>query len=878
MPGTKRLLLIALVIFCAVFVVWPVTMLNAQNDSIVLSIAVPEYMSDTFRPELFKDFEAANPGIAVHIIKSGQDMYFGQAAWGLEDHLKGVEKYARSADVLYVDSYNLAPQGVRAGYILNLAPLTQGDDTLHPDDFLPAAWKSVQWDNGVWALPASVDFQVFTYDKAAFDQAGAPYPNEKWTLDDLASALRLISPVGSDGKAKSPGLIVFNPDLMANVFTGEKFFDDSTVPAVPQLNKPKLVAFLAQWAKLQDEGLISAGGSNVDYNTVPMRVDGAYALSSNMGPDQKVRTGALLPGGKAGLTIQGFAISGGTQYPNQAYALLKFLTSSAKIATRFYGNRPARTSLVGVKGDNQMFMPPTLSPEAQALADKAFANAIPVSDLRFGDYISLAVSRLADYQGDAKAALTTFETSAIRDLKLVDEHRNATALVVSTPVPTPVLSTGQVSIRFHLQANVSPLPNKDAWDRAIKDFTGADPEVKQVEFDTAFLTGNDKITDKYDCFFTDYNGVQTASLADYLPLDPLLSADSAFDKTDVFNGVLDQLRRDDKTWGYPVTLEPQVLFYDADAFTKANIPLPKPDWTMADFNDALKALKGSPDDPAPFTSQQFGSDTILMLVAGYGGLPFDPRTDPATINYTDPGNVEAIRQALDLAKKGYLKYQELTGTGGYVSSMGNTPLYSDMLTAISYRFFAPSASVEYKNPYKLVGYPRGSKFNVASFNVGAAYISAKAPNPQACYRWIQYIANRVELFQSMPARRSLLRDPALAASQGSDVTAIYDDIGTLIQDPKTVALPGIFNGTSISNYFSQFWLNRAFDHYVLKDADLVTELTDAENNAKAFQECVGKIPPSTASTEEEMVAYYKQYMDCAIKIDPSLKSRFQPSQ
>jgi hypothetical protein len=56
-----------------------------------------------------------------------------------------------------------------------------------------------------------------------------------------------------------------------------------------------------------------------------------------------------------------------------------------------------------------------------------------------------------------------------------------------------------------------------------------------------------------------------------------------------------------------------------------------------------------------------------MLIAAYGGLPFDYRTDPPTLNFTDPATVEAIRQVLDLAKADLIQYETLTmntGLGG----------------------------------------------------------------------------------------------------------------------------------------------------------------------------------------------------------------------
>ena len=76
----------------------------------------------------------------------------------------------------------------------------------------------------------------------------------------------------------------------------------------------------------------------------------------------------------------------------------------------------------------------------------------------------------------------------------------------------------------------------------------------------------------------------------------------------------------------------------------------------------------------------------------------------------------------------------------------------------------------------------------------------------------------------------------------------------------------------------QYFLNRAFDRYVLDNADLDAELKQAETFATAYQGCIATIPPNTATTPQEQHTYFKQFTDCAIKVDPSLKSVFEQIQ
>jgi hypothetical protein len=124
----------------------------------------------------------------------------------------------------------------------------------------------------------------------------------------------------------------------------------------------------------------------------------------------------------------------------------------------------------------------------------------------------------------------------------------------------------------------------------------------------------------------------------------------------------------------------------------------------------------------------------------------------------------------------------------------------------------------------------------------------------------------------MPARRSLLESQTVAA-QGAAAVAFYKELDKLLQDSKTLSLPSDYAGTvSPGTFVLRYWLYRAFDRYVLQDGDLEAELKEAESFAKAYIGCIARIPPNSAATEQELIAYYRQFTDCAVKIDPSLKS------
>jgi hypothetical protein len=287
--------------------------------------------------------------------------------------------------------------------------------------------------------------------------------------------------------------------------------------------------------------------------------------------------------------------------------------------------------------------------------------------------------------------------------------------------------------------------------------------------------------------------------------------------------------------------------------------------------DALRALKPTADDAIPFNSRGAGGNYLLQLIAAYGGLPLDRRTDPPTINFTDPTTIEAIRQVLDLAKDGYISYQELGRTSFNITVSGEQEdaIYTESLTGFGLRQILRTGDDTSEDPYRITTYPVGD-YSTISYDMGTAYISATTQNADACYRWISTIAQHPELFSSMPARRSIINSADFVASQGADTVAVYNQLDALMSDPNTLNFQSPFaGGTDPSDFLLEFWLNRAFDHYVLEDADLDTELAEAQTYSSAYLECVANIPPFDEAVQDRQT-YVQQFIGCATSADPEM--------
>lgn len=872
------------------------SMAQAQNET-VLVLSIPTLWQDIITPDLLAEFENANPNTRVEIVYT--PLRFGGGNSDIETTLQNSEAFVSTADVLFVSGDDLTIESTLAGHFLNLAPLVNSDPNLNIEDYFPAVWQSFQWDQGIWALPVSTDVILTVYDPLAFDALGLAYPNERWTIDDFAYAARALTTYNADGTVAQSGLSANfggnNAPLLFRSLLNAPVFDATVIPNSPTFDNPELAYILDTWAALVEEGVVSNSGLAAGGEGVPLRIAGINGYSQRFRLNDNetetiVLNASLLPGGVAGLSVQGFAVSGGTIYPEMAYELAKFLSNRAELTSNPFSAMPARQSLV----DTQTTTPslpqggpgqgggPGISiqfanyipAEIQPIVDQGIQVALPTTELRYTDYLTDVLNDMQTNNLDAFSSLQSVETTALSDMQTAQTY--VSNILIIPPAPNYV-EPGQASLNVAVNMGLggalrgNQLPNQTEWDELNTNFIVASPNIGEIVLETTNETSLETLSEQYDCFILSSNAVVGNDVSGLLNLDPLMSADFNFDPNDVIGNTLAQLQQDNKTWGLPIVIQPQMLQYNRDLFAMAGVPEPVGGWTIEQFVDALQRLEPTLTDTAPFTPNDPSGTYLLMLIAAYGGIPIDYRTDPPTINFTDPATVEAIRQVLDLAVNGYIEYSAF-GSVRTIIINGDTEfaITTDTLSRFDLRgggLDAPSSPTSNQDVTYNTTYPQGSQFGVAAYDITAGYISANAQDPEACYQWLSSIAQNPQLFDGMPARRTLLDSTEVLASVGEDLVAVYRQLDTLLQDPNTVAFPTVNAGRgAAADFLLQYWLNQAFDNYVVNGADLDNELQEAEQLTLAFQECIATIPPLDEANPQ---SFFQSQFQCALLIDPN---------
>ena len=874
----------------------------AAQSEITISLAVNNFFSDVYRERVIPAFEAANPGVKVHLVildSFGTPMNPGD---GVEDYLDDAAEYLTSADVVPLDT-SLFRTVTRAGYLLDLAPLADTDASLNAADFYPAAYEGFRWDGGLWALPVSVDLIQVYYDRQAFDEVGLAYPNANWTAADYANAIRVLTPLDADGKPSELALQVLGEasQFFFASFVGD-VLNDAVLPNVPDYSSPTLYDVADAWIQLNQEGYLTQPTEGVAFqiggDEEPQALVIGSATFANVGPSYVDRIGvAPLPGNQTVMTATGYGISAGTRYPDAAYALVKFLSNNPDAVSFSFGGEPARRSVSvpseGFGGARRVLSGQNMSAEVQAAIDAAMETARPARDFAFANGLESAMYKVLDGSTTLEMALQEVEAGFLADLQAA-ESRRASPLIVDAPPAPVVLAAGEVGLNFAVSTFINPLPNTALWDQLAAEFAAQDPQVGAVTITGELPFGPNGAADlnaEYDCYITSNNPVTSGDVLDaLLSLDPLLQSDRSFDQNDIYPGVVAQLQRDGLTWGIPIALTPQALDYDPALFAAAGVPEPVNGWTVGDFELALRLLHDASGE-AGFVPGTFNTTYLSTLIAAYGGLPYDGSTQPATLNFTDANTVAAIRQVLDLIVAGYITYEPFTtgGRGGFslgemqqtaistasVGSGGVTIIGGGAVMAVRARGPEEEEEVSTAPVRRYAPYPSGTTLNGASYGVIAGYISAATANVDPCYRWLRFVAQHPELFDGMPVSRAQVNDPALDTSAGADNAAFYRSFATLLDSPNTVIVEDI--PPSLGLPAETYWLLKTFDDYVAANGeiDLAARLTEAQQSALEFRECAAGVGELIPGPDTDFQARAQELVACAVSVDPSADGAFE---
>jgi len=332
---------------------------SSDQDEQQVQLVYQDWRTAWFSPmveEMMERFHETHPNIRV---------FFTPDPRGLADIMLEQMKAGTAPDV-FEGCCAYFPIWAQEGFTLDLRPYIEDDlDESLIIDWDPAQYASFLTSDGLrYAVPKYHGALALYYNKDIFDEYGVAYPDDSWDHDDYLSAMRrLTHDRDGDGSTDLWGsMIDISWDrIQVHVNGWGGHLVDPSDPTVCRMAEPQAMEAL-EWirARIWDDGVMATNQDVQALGTrdafidgrLAMVEDGSWALKDILAKAEFRIGVAPFPSGPVRrvtlATTDGFGIFAGTEHPDEAWELVKFLISEdyGRAMARANFLQPARASLV----------------------------------------------------------------------------------------------------------------------------------------------------------------------------------------------------------------------------------------------------------------------------------------------------------------------------------------------------------------------------------------------------------------------------------------------------------------------------------------------------------------------------------------------------
>lgn len=279
----------------------------------------------------FKAFTDANAGIEVEVTA----VPFGEYYTKLQTEAAG----GSAADLINIGEAYTA-RWAASKVVINMNPYIEADPEFHVEDFFPNVLENFKWEGGVYVLPKDYVTWALFYNKALFDEAGIPYPDDTWTWNPTDGgqyteiATKLTKQEGGRtvqyGTMASTGWGYYFPRIWDN---GGRYLNDDRTQCL--LAEPEAVAAVQWIADLVNKYGVAPtaeteqGGFTFASGKIAMMPQGSYMVPGllNAQFDWAVAPHPQGPQGRHSIMYSsGYGISSQSKYADAAWKLAVFMT------------------------------------------------------------------------------------------------------------------------------------------------------------------------------------------------------------------------------------------------------------------------------------------------------------------------------------------------------------------------------------------------------------------------------------------------------------------------------------------------------------------------------------------------------------------------
>lgn len=699
-------------------------MSNSSSEVITIYFSCPAQDVERFTV-LAEIFHEQNPSIRIEVV-SLDDVRDGATNQGI-DH-----RVMSRVDTAY---YWLTYEGVVDKSFLDLKPFIEEEKNFDTNDFFPNTLTAFEHEGGTWALPSDIRVSYLIYDKQLFDEIGVSYPTTDWTKQDFLLASQKLTLEKTNGLQYGFLDVGLARSAFVSFFTNTGANGTSSLTAPPVMEDVQWYTDLALAYKVMP----ALSYSQEDFERVQEMLNSRrVAMWSGSWLDYEqsrgVRGATLFPtaekGSRALAQTYGYVISSGTQYPEQSWKWLHFLSYQTISDGHLL---PSRRTVAETSGYWNQFDSQDVDFLQLAAENLLFASSLKpgVQQLNTAIYSALDGTPVEKALADAEIQL--------------EERVNA--LTENEPV---IVERPTAEREVIIQFAYSP-GDKAIYSAQVEEFHDSQEDI-QVSLIQADQTGES------DCF-VDTNVVDSIEPPnDLLNLESFLALDDSVPLDDFHPALLESLRSNGDLYGLPIQAQARVIFYNTILFDEAGVDYPQPDWTLSDFLSLAISLTQKHQQDTQYGFLPINGDIsdlrVFLLLQGASTTNSNgqPHLDSSPMT-------NALQWYADLALEYGISplfsnthdsdtYQERS----LLVQRGNVAMWSDFV-GIERNFTWEEETVVGVVPLP-VGTTKGTEFLTEGL-----FISADTAYAEECWSFIKFLVQQSELIHSMPARFSVLNSP-----------------------------------------------------------------------------------------------------------------------
>lgn len=319
--------LLGLIVAGSIFGLFAVYQSDKQNEG----KTVIQYASwgsksevDILKP-LLVEFEMENPDLKVEFMHIPQN-YFQKI------HLLFASNTA--PDVIFINNLYL-PLYANAGVLENL-----DDYGINQNDFYQKSLEALSWKGKLYAVPRDVSNLVIYYNKEIFKSANISYPKENWTMDEFLHIAKILTKRPNVfGISFEEDSLFYLPYLMSE--GGGILSDDLSREIIEDNSSQSGLKFYADLRKkyhvapTKSESASATMAQMFLHGKLAMHLSGRWLVPKyreeavfewDIVPFPKGASGSIVP-----LDASGWAVSKDSKHKQEAFRLIKFLSSKTRI-------------------------------------------------------------------------------------------------------------------------------------------------------------------------------------------------------------------------------------------------------------------------------------------------------------------------------------------------------------------------------------------------------------------------------------------------------------------------------------------------------------------------------------------------------------------